>query len=119
MNLAQTLSGTTDAQISMDEWLATRKEAGLKIDPQTAEVMWTYAFTMDPYGVHTDLSDEEKQIGRAYFARSPANDIWVQYGDLPDETLRALRGSEQERRPLKAYDDDLPGAFDSSVVSGS
>ena len=26
-----------------EAWLAIRKEAGLKIDPETAEVTWTYA----------------------------------------------------------------------------
>ena len=30
-------------------WLAVRKEAGLKIDPETAEVAWTYGLGDDPY----------------------------------------------------------------------
>jgi hypothetical protein len=34
-----------------EQWLAIRKEAGLKIDPETAEVYWTYAQTEDPYGI--------------------------------------------------------------------
>ena len=106
--MAETPNEPTNDQISVDEWLAIRKQAGLEIDPDTAEVMWTYAHTIDPYGVHTDLSDEEKQIGRIYFARSPGGEIWVDYGDLPVKTLTALRGSEQERRSLKAYDDQVP-----------
>jgi hypothetical protein len=32
------------------EWLAIRKEAGLQIDPDTAEVCWRYAQVLDPYG---------------------------------------------------------------------
>jgi hypothetical protein len=32
------------------QWLAIRKEAGLKLDPETAEVEWCYAQTLDPYG---------------------------------------------------------------------
>ena len=36
-------------------WLAIRKEAGRKIDPETAEVDWIYAQTLDPYGVYPDL----------------------------------------------------------------
>jgi hypothetical protein len=91
-------------KILVDEWLAVRTEAGKKIDPQAAEVMWTHAYTTDPYGVRADLLDEEKQIGREYFARSQGSEIWVSYGDLPDETLAALRGSPQEHRALEAQE---------------
>ena len=105
--MTQTPNETTHDQVSAEEWLAIRKEAGLTIDPRTAEVMWTYANTIDPYGVHTDLSDEEKQIGRVCFARAPGSEIWVHYSDIPAKTLAALRGSEQERRSLKAYDDQI------------
>jgi hypothetical protein len=30
-----------------------------------------------------DLTDEEKCMGRIYFARSPGSEIWVHYYDLP------------------------------------
>jgi hypothetical protein len=30
---------------AIKEWLEVRKQAGLQIDPATAEVMWTYGFT--------------------------------------------------------------------------
>jgi hypothetical protein len=36
-------------------WLAIRKQAGFQIDPDTAEVEWTYTQTLDPYGVEPDL----------------------------------------------------------------
>ena len=72
-------------------WLAIRKEAGLNIDPETAEVMWEYGYTIDPYNEFSDLSEEEKQIGRNYFARSPGSEIWVSFCDLPDATLKALQ----------------------------
>ena len=55
----------------MEQWLAIRKEAGLKINPKTAEVEWRYAQTLDPYGVYPDLPEECQQVGREYFARSP------------------------------------------------
>jgi hypothetical protein len=71
-------------------WLALRKEAGLKIDPETAEVMWQYALTLDSYGVYRDLPEEYQQVGREYFARSPGSDVWVEFGDLPDATRDAL-----------------------------
>ena len=71
-------------------WLAIRKEAGLKIDPETAEVDWEYALTLDPYGVYPQLPEEYQQVGRAYFARSPGSDVWVNFGDLPEATRDAL-----------------------------
>ena len=71
-------------------WLAIRKEAALKIDPETAEVEWTYAQTLDPYGVDPELPEECRQVGREYFARSPGSDVWVWFGDLPDAIESAL-----------------------------
>ena len=113
--MTQIPNETTHDQVSAEEWLAIRNEAGLTVDPQTAEVMCTYANTIDPYGVHTDLSDEEKQIGRVYFARAPGNNVWVHYGDLPDATLGALRGSKQEHRSLAAFEvefSEMAGMFE-------
>ncbi len=37
--------------MTVEQWLAIRKEAGLRIDPETAEVMWSYEYVADPYGV--------------------------------------------------------------------
>jgi hypothetical protein len=65
-----------------------RKEAGLKIDPATAEVFWTYVQTLDPYGVQPD--PPTYQVERGYFARSPGSDIRVNFGDLPEATRDAL-----------------------------
>jgi hypothetical protein len=74
----------------VEQWLAIRKEAGLKIDPETAEVQYIYAQTLDPYGVDPDLPEEYQQVGREYFARSPGSDVWVHFGDLPEATREAL-----------------------------
>jgi hypothetical protein len=71
-------------------WLAIRKETGLKIDPETAEVEWIYAQTLDPYGVYPDLPEDCQQVGREYFARSPGSDIWVCFHDLPKTVRDAL-----------------------------
>ena len=57
---------------------ALRKAVGLQIDPETAEVEWTYA------------QEEYQQVGREYFARSPGSDVWVWFGDLPEATQTAL-----------------------------
>ena len=37
------------------------------IDPDTAEVTWWYAQTMDPYGIDPALPEELQQVGREYF----------------------------------------------------
>jgi hypothetical protein len=92
-------------QMTVEQWLATRKEAGLKIDPETAEVDWTYALTLDPYGVYRDLPEEYQQVGREYFARSAGSDIWVNFGDLPEATEKALW--EKHKRMLA-----FPAGFD-------
>ena len=72
------------------EWLAIRKEAGRNIDPETAAVFWTYAQTLDPYGIYPDLPEECRCVGREYFARSPGSDVWVAFEDLPKATVDAL-----------------------------
>jgi hypothetical protein len=73
-----------------DEFLSIRKEAGLKIDPATAEVTWRHAQVVDPYGIR-DLSPEECCIGRVLFARAPGSDVWVSEDELPSATVDALR----------------------------
>jgi hypothetical protein len=84
MSNDNTSKDTMRPKIAAAEWLAIRKEAALHIDPETAEVMWTWGETLDPYGIEPDLPNELRQIGREYFARSPGSDVWVWFGDLPD-----------------------------------
>jgi hypothetical protein len=81
---------TIEDSTPVEQWLQVRKDAGLRIDPKTAEVTWSYCQTMDPYGIATDLPEELRQVGRAYFARSPGSDIWVWFGDLPSEVRDRL-----------------------------
>jgi hypothetical protein len=76
------------SELTREEFLAIRTAAGLKIDARTAEVMWTYALTLDPYGIREALEDQ--QVGREYFARAPGSDIWVCFDDLPQETRETL-----------------------------
>jgi hypothetical protein len=74
----------------VQRWRAVRKAAGLQIDPETAEVVWTYAQTLDPYGVYPELPEEYQQVGREYFARAPGTNVWVDFGDLPPDVHHAL-----------------------------
>lgn len=99
-----TLSQKFDA--AREEWLATRKQAGLEIDPEIAEVTWTYAQTLDPYGVYPELPEEYQQIGREYFARDPRGEVWVSFRDLPDTTREALW---QQHKSSLAFPSGLPG----------
>lgn len=76
--------------MTVEQWLAVRQKAALKIDPETAEVDWTYAQTGDPYGVYGEVPVEVHQVGREYFARSPGSKVWVCFEDLPTAIERAL-----------------------------
>jgi hypothetical protein len=89
-DLSQAVDDVATDQMTVEQWLAIRKAVGLQIDPETAEVEWTYAQTLDPYGVDPELPSEFQQIGREYFARSPGSDVWVWFGDLPDATRSVL-----------------------------
>ena len=74
----------------IQQFHAARKEAGLKIDPQTAEINVGYGQILDPYGLEENLPPEAQCIGRLYFARFPGSDEWVEFGDLPKATRDAL-----------------------------
>lgn len=82
------------------EFLSIRREAGLKIDPGTAEAMGRYVQILDPYGIH-DLSPEEKCVGAVLFARAPGG-VWVSEYELPSTTVDALKTG------IKQEPDDLP-----------
>ena len=72
-------------------WLEIRKQAALRIDPQTAEVECVYGNPFDPYGVRQSLPPEVQDIIREmFFARSPGTDVWVYFEDLPKATYDAL-----------------------------
>jgi hypothetical protein len=99
-----TVESKEQVELTTEEWLAIRKEAGLRIDPATAKVTWCWAQVMDPYGIYPH---EAYCIGREYFARSPHSDVLVNFGDLPKGTVTALR----KRVDAGDYDDDWLEAF--------
>ena len=88
MTFESTTNKIESEQPTLEQWLATRKEAASMIDPETCEVLWDYADTFDPYGV--DPERAIGQIGREYFARAPGSDIWVWFGDLSEAIRDAL-----------------------------
>jgi hypothetical protein len=87
---SQTKKDVSTVEVTAEYLRALRKAVGLHIDPETAEVMWDYALTLDPYGDNRDLPEECQQVGREYFARSPGSDVWIDFGDLPQRTRDAL-----------------------------
>jgi hypothetical protein len=91
-----------------EELLSIRREAGLKIDPATAEVIWKYAQTMDPYGIDPGLPEELWSVGREYFARSPGSNIWVLFDDLPEATKAALWERHKQKLAFPAGLPPLP-----------
>ena len=95
-------------RMPVDQWLAIRTEAALKFDPMTAEVFFHWGLVIDPYGIFSDLTDEERQVGRVYFARSPESDVWVSFYDLPDE----IRDELWRKARAGAYPDARPGPLD-------
>jgi hypothetical protein len=95
------------------QWLAVRKEAGLKIDPDTAEVSWEHGEVGDPYGLY-DLTAEEHCIGRNYFARSPGS-VWVSFHDLPDAVSDRLWA----RLRAGDFDDDDMGWLFGDIDAGA
>jgi hypothetical protein len=102
--------------LAKKQWLAIRKEAALKIDPETAEVLSVFARTLDPYGLGFDLAKEYDQVGRESFARAPNSDIWVWFGDLPDAIREALYSKHRDlalctKRGLYSKHRSLGAAF--------
>ena len=72
----------------LKELRALRKEAGAKIDPDTARVIRWYGQILDPYGDHDDLHLEHDCVGSLHFASSPEpGSMWVSFDDLPQQTV--------------------------------
>jgi hypothetical protein len=103
-DMAEKAMEAIGVELTVEQWLEIRKKAGKEIDPDTAEVKWWYAQTVDPYGVNPDLPDECWQVGREFFACAPGSNIWVRFGDLTEEARAALWG----RAETGVLVDDLP-----------
>lgn len=70
------------------DFLALIKEEALKIDPATAEMIWTNGDTLDPYALGPKTPFQPDAL---CFVHSPGNRRCVWVGDLPIETREALR----------------------------
>jgi hypothetical protein len=99
-DLSQTPNDVPTVVVTVNYLDALRQAVGLHIDPETAEVEWNYAQTLDPYGDDPNLPEEHWQVGREYFARSPGSDVWIWFGDLPEATCHALWKKRMERQSM-------------------
>ncbi len=68
-DMPQSVKTVPADQMTVEQWLAIRKEAALHIDPETAEVEWMYVQFAGPCGVNPKL-------WRAYFARAPGSEVF-------------------------------------------
>jgi hypothetical protein len=89
--------------IPVKEWLASRKEAVLKIDPATALVSRAYVNPANPYGVYSEIPNYVKEVTDDYYARAPGSKIWVYRGDLPKRTAYALEEKHELDVRLVSY----------------
>ncbi len=96
IEMSNTNTDKTDNDLTVEQWLQVRKEAGLKIDPGTAEVVMDYRCHLDPYGVYPDIPEEYRYIGKEYFVRSPGSDIWVAGYHLPDGIWEKIRSTARD-----------------------
>jgi hypothetical protein len=98
------MTNVSDAMLHPDPdieaWLRVRKIAGQAIDPETAEVHWSYSDVSDPYGVYPPAPDEEYCVGRVYWARAPESDVWVAFGDLNEATRDRLWEKHRDKLVL-------------------
>jgi hypothetical protein len=104
-NLSQTPNDVPTVVVTVKYLDALRQAVGLHIDPETAEVEWNYAQTLDPYGDDPNLPEEHWEVGREYFTRSPGSDVWICFGDLPEATRDALWKRMERQRMSHVADD--------------
>jgi excisionase family DNA binding protein len=107
-------TGRPIVTLTYDQWMAWRAAAGRSIDPKTAEVIWDHRLTLDPYGVGSDIHEENQQVGREYFARAPGTDLWIAFGDLPKPTRETLW---QKHKANLAFPAGLPSPEEKEEIN--
>ena len=90
----------------LQEWLASRADAGRAVDIETCELGRWPANDFDPYGIREmlgELSEQMCQIGTNRFVRSPESRGWVCEDDLPPAKVKAMYARiERERAAWEA-----------------
>ena len=83
---------TTTDESERENFLAMYKEAGRKIDPETADIKMKEVCQGDPYEIYSysEIPPELNVGDWQCFFRSPGSDIWVNESDIPEITREAL-----------------------------
>jgi hypothetical protein len=97
MNIVHKAARLTEEQ---ERWLAVRREAAAKLDPETAEVTFNWGDICDPYELRAE--DKDACCGRNYYARSPGG-VWVSFDDLPAAVTIRLQARIAAREVTDAY----------------
>ena len=106
MSSAQKMrDGMREGTATPSEFHEFMKTEGGKIDPRSADVTWWYANVFDPYGL--GCAKEHYCVGRVFFARALGSPVWVEFGDLPDETCRVLWKRLESGKPPMTVPFDL------------
>jgi hypothetical protein len=91
--------GHTAAEVQA--FLIERIEEGKRIDAETCEIGRWYANAVDIYGIF-EVPKEVMCVGNELFARNLPDGTWVWFGDLPEETCKALFDRMEDRRKREA-----------------
>jgi hypothetical protein len=90
-------------RVAREARIKERNAAGVRIDSLTAQVWWTYAQILDPYG-DGGLTEEEDCVGRVWFAMDPIERIPVCHYDLPEATWQAIQERGNSINPTAALE---------------
>jgi hypothetical protein len=89
------MARTLPTQEEFAAWIASRKEAGAKIDVNTAELKGWWGSEGDPYEACRWAPEHAHQSGHEvrphFFVRNPQSRGWVWQGDLPDDKRAAMQ----------------------------
>lgn len=71
-------------------WLAERKEAAKRIDPDNVEVRCGWTYVNDPYRVWPHPSNSDSKHDQCFAHTPGGDDGWVWFEDLPEATQEEL-----------------------------
>ena len=91
--------------IVIPQFVLNRRGRAGSVDRDQGEVHWLTCPGIDGHphgvrccvcvnGIYPNLPAKWDCVGRVYFARAPGGDMWVEFGDLPETTWKALQESE-------------------------
>jgi hypothetical protein len=74
------------------EFRSTCRETGKLIDPKTAEVQWTYARIVDPYGIDPMFSDEGSTVKSVIVLGGSTSPVLPEVNGSASKICRRLPG---------------------------